>query len=307
MRTRLVSGFAGLALLVGVAIAFADLQSAHGPYPGATGAPSIGGVPAEFDCTLCHDGGEVNLPGGRLEILGVPAVYTPGQVYPLTVRLNSSATTGDDGRKWGFELGAVRRDDGAAGGTIVLADPDTLQIVSGDPPFAARNYVEQTFNGTRTGLGGPVQWTFSWQAPAGPEGQIDFFAAGNAANGSGGSDGDHIYTTRDSAIALGTADAPVEGGAALALAPVLPNPARGPVTLGYTLQQAGRIDITIVDARGRLVRRVLLDRREAGAGSVRWDGRSSDGSAAASGVYFARLRLVGETMSPVVRQFVLSR
>lgn len=83
----------------------------------------------------------------------------------------------------------------------------------------------------------------------------------------------------------------VGGGAvaprALALAP-LRSPFAGELTLRLSLPQAGRWQLKLYDARGALVQRFEGD-APAGALDVRWNGRSSDGRAAAPGVYFARL------------------
>ena len=94
MHSRLVYSIAAALLATGSSLAFATFHSAHGPLPSATGAPAVGGKPEELNCTLCHfsEGNNLNTPGGRVEILNVPHAYTPGQGYPLTVRLSSDST-----------------------------------------------------------------------------------------------------------------------------------------------------------------------------------------------------------------------
>lgn len=88
-----------------------------------------------------------------------------------------------------------------------------------------------------------------------------------------------------------SATAGVGGGGlaprALALAP-LRSPFAGELTLRLGLPQTGRWQLRLYDARGALVQRFEGD-APAGALDVRWNGRSSDGRAAAPGVYFARL------------------
>src|SRR6185503_17475145 len=49
------------------------------------------------------------------------------------------------------------------------------------------------------------------------------------------------------------------------------------------------VDLSIYDVRGRQVKTVLHETREAGRHEIRWDGRGSDGHALATGVYFYRL------------------
>jgi hypothetical protein len=187
MKSALV--LVGLLLLASLALAAAT--SDLGPEPGHTGAPAIGSAPEEVNCGIaCHyclDIGCVTPinQGGQVEILGLPATYTAGQTYPITVRLDSDSTRTIPGRRWGFQITALRASDGDSSGTWLLPYPDTLQIKRGDlAPYLARVYVEHTYLGTRDSLGGPVTWTFSWRAPDVPEGTVLFYCAAVAANGS---------------------------------------------------------------------------------------------------------------------------
>lgn len=183
---------AALALVFGVPLA---LAYPSGSPAGRTGAPSVGGIAAEATCTSCHGGHSLN-QSGTLEILGSPAQYTPGSSYPITVRLTSSATAGITGRRWGFELTTVRLDNGqGAGGGYQI--PASLKTVLGSN---GRSYVEQNSSGTLSGAASPVEWTFTWLAPAAGEGSVAFYASGMASNGSGTS-GDYIYTAADTAAA----------------------------------------------------------------------------------------------------------
>jgi len=201
LRTFALASFF-LALISGVT--FATVLLSSGPPPSRTGAPATGGVQAESDCSGCHarldpQGNplpNVNLPGGAVEILGLPTTYVPGQTYPVTVRLQSDSTVADVGRKWGFELTAFRVSDGLGSGTFVVTAAD-LQTKTGlaGGPFASRTYVEHRSAGTRTGLAGPVTWDFQWQAPATSQGDVRFCVAGNAADGLGTPDNDNIYTS----------------------------------------------------------------------------------------------------------------
>jgi hypothetical protein len=197
-RTRLLFHLAGIACLAaGVSLALAHTHSASGPDPSYTGAPALGAKPAENKCVLCHSNFEWNnldTPGGSIELMGVPETYDLGATYPLTIKLNSDSTAAAAFRKWGFQITAVRASDGEGVGTFVLPDPDTLKIVSGSGTLASRQYLEHAPPGTRTGLAGPVTWSFSWQAPATAQGRVYFFFAGNAADGTGDPGNDFIFT-----------------------------------------------------------------------------------------------------------------
>ena len=57
----------------------------------------------------------------------------------------------------------------------------------------------------------------------------------------------------------------------------------------YHLPHAAVVDLAVYDVRGRLVRRLLVEGRQAGRGEIDWDGRDEDGRPAASGVYLVRL------------------
>lgn len=157
-----------------------------------TGAPMVGGVPAEATCSAagCHLGNppETN---GMLEILGIPAPYVPGNTYDLTVRLTSTATVGDIDHRWGFQLTAVRLSDGQGTGTFSAPG---LQVLSGAD---FRKYVTHNVSSVKTGASSPVEWTFSWTAPSLDEGPVGFYAAGVAGNGDLFASGDFVYTAGD--------------------------------------------------------------------------------------------------------------
>jgi hypothetical protein len=73
----------------------------------------------------------------------------------------------------------------------------------------------------------------------------------------------------------------------------VPNPFPAQTTIRFATAQSGPVRLAVYDVRGRLVR-TLLDRPlERGVHGAIWDGRSEQGMAAASGVYFARLEAAG--------------
>jgi hypothetical protein len=83
-------------------------------------------------------------------------------------------------------------------------------------------------------------------------------------------------------------------GASLALA-VAPNPARGSCTFRLNLPSAGLARVQVVDAAGRLVRRLPETWRPAGSYALAWDGRDDSGSPVRAGVYFAQLNAAGQS------------
>jgi hypothetical protein len=198
-----------LALIGGVAVA--DSRFSTGPPASMTGAPGVGGVPAESNCGSCHqtydEQGErvpnVNLQGGGIE-LSLPGTYVGGQVYPIEVRVRSDSTEAIPGRKWGFQLTAFFATTGQGAGTFQVTNLNEMQVIGGDPgPWQSRSYVEHVFTGTQTGATAPVTWQFQWQAPSNG-GTVYFAAAANAADGTFDPGKDFIYTKLDSVADFST-------------------------------------------------------------------------------------------------------
>ncbi|MCA1632310.1 MAG: PQQ-dependent sugar dehydrogenase [Acidobacteria bacterium] len=157
-----------------------------GPPAGFTHAPG------ELDCSECH---LVNDPGTGKLTINAPQTYTPGQTYQITV---SHSNTDLTRVRWGFQLTALDAAEEKAG---TLAPRDALtQVLDGQGPFPARQYVEHTSQGTFPGQQSGASWTFDWTAPAGDVGPVSFYLAGNQANGDGNSSGDNIYFTFATAV-----------------------------------------------------------------------------------------------------------
>ncbi|HOX25753.1 MAG TPA: FlgD immunoglobulin-like domain containing protein [Candidatus Krumholzibacteria bacterium] len=72
-----------------------------------------------------------------------------------------------------------------------------------------------------------------------------------------------------------------------------PNPFNPATALRFTLPQAGRVQLDIVDLRGRRVRQLVSEALAAGEHAVTWQGTDEAGCPAASGVYQALLRVDG--------------
>jgi len=90
-----------------------------------------------------------------------------------------------------------------------------------------------------------------------------------------------------------TAVAPAPVAAAGRLLAPYPNPFNPSTRLRYELAAGGRVEIDIVDAAGRQLRRLLDAPLPAGPGFVSWDGRDDAGHGLPSGVYLARLSVDG--------------
>jgi hypothetical protein len=315
MRHILVRAAVLASVLGGATLAFAF---STGPPASRTGAFAVAGRTAEPNCSVCHSGQVVNDPAGSIALLGVPAQYSPGQTYPLTVRLDYPwDPPPPDPVKWGFQLQAVLAATGDSAGVWDLSantGPDTLRVVRGlsTSVWRHRRYVEQIAASTRTGQGGPVTWTMNWVAPPADSGTVYFFLAANAANGDGQSfltALDHVYTLVDSARG-GGGNVSVPRPGPIALRTVLdapfPNPMDKCTDVSFTLARAGTVDLAVHDLNGRRVQTLLRGHREAGSYGTFWGGLRENGTRAPNGVYFVRLNAPGLDR-PASRKITLAR
>lgn len=177
-----------LVLALGVA-AFGSLTerkvtaNSGGPPLGRTGAPS------ELTCNAggCHNSFATNSGPGTLTMTGLPASYTAGQEYTLTVTVTQSSRGA-----FGFEATALDASNNRAG-TIATTTADASRTQVQTNSSNGRQYVLHQFNGIAP-VSGEGKWTFRWTAPATSAGRVTFYVAANAADGTGGSNADYIYT-----------------------------------------------------------------------------------------------------------------
>lgn len=73
------------------------------------------------------------------------------------------------------------------------------------------------------------------------------------------------------------------------LPPPVPNPSNGEVAVAFSLPQPASGSLRIYDLRGRLVTTLVHGTLAGGRSTLAWDGRASDGTVVASGVYWAVL------------------
>ncbi len=88
------------------------------------------------------------------------------------------------------------------------------------------------------------------------------------------------------------------------LGPNRPNPFAPETRVALRLPDARNLHLTVHDAEGRLVRTLVHGQLDAGLHWIVWDGRDSDGRAAAAGIYHCRLKAGSETW---VRKMTLLR
>ncbi|HKW15449.1 MAG TPA: FlgD immunoglobulin-like domain containing protein, partial [Candidatus Krumholzibacteria bacterium] len=72
-----------------------------------------------------------------------------------------------------------------------------------------------------------------------------------------------------------------------------PNPFNPETTIRFELPSAMRVQLSIFDVHGRLVRKLIDEQRAAGASTAEWNGRDDSGAGVATGVYFYVLDAAG--------------
>jgi hypothetical protein len=106
------------------------------------------------------------------------------------------------------------------------------------------------------------------------------------------------------AVNLGTPTGELPGPARLALSENRPNPLTTETRFTLELVEAADVVVGIYDLRGRAVATLFRGHLPSGPQEFRWDGRSADGTATASGVYFYRIVAGGKTLA---RKLILMR
>jgi hypothetical protein len=159
------------------------LVASHAYAEGAP--PGFSGGLKEDSCQACHFHEEPNAAPGRVAIDGVPATFTPGERYTLTVTLTRPGM-----KLAGFQLAARFRDGGAQAGTLAPGPDDAGRIKVESQ--SGVQYAGQNKAGAAVAADA-VKWTVVWTAPQ-SGGAVTFDVAANAANGNESADGDFIYT-----------------------------------------------------------------------------------------------------------------
>lgn len=156
-----------------------------GPPLGFTGAPGEG------TCTGCHYTFLLNSGAGKIEITGLPASYTVGQSYSVTVTVSHPTA-----RAWGFELTALDANGTSSTvGTLTATNTTTTLKRDSSASGQQRTYLSHSEAGIAQGKTASNSWTFTWTAPASAVGDITFYAVGNAANNQVTPEDDYIYTS----------------------------------------------------------------------------------------------------------------
>lgn len=235
------------------------------------------GAPGESTCANCHN--NLNTGSGSITI-DAPSGFAPGDTLDVTVTLQNQGQL-----RWGFELTALDESDLAAGELLVTDAVRTVLSTGG-----GKQYINHTQQGTDAGTANGTSWSFQWVAPATPVSSVTFYTAGVAANNSGNTGGDSVYTTTHSMIASAADDGIASGfPGGYSLAQNYPNPFNPTTTIEFTLAKSSHVRLVVFNVLGQQVR-ILADQHfGAGTHDVDWDGADSEGNRVPSGIYYYRI------------------
>lgn len=174
MKLRFIYTIFGLLLF-----AFLFMSNAGGRPGNYANAPGDTGF-----CDDCH----ISAGAGNIMLTGMPSSYVSGQTYNMTITLTDAAAV-----VGGFQIVATNGVNNSLVGTFNPIAGQTLNNVN--------RLVQST---PKAFSGGSVSWPVSWTAPSSsPPANVQFYFAGNAANGNGGNgSGDNAYAGATANIPL---------------------------------------------------------------------------------------------------------
>lgn len=224
------------------ALNFYDVPTAHSnasqPPKGRTNAPG------ETTCAIsgCHVGVINSGAGSMIMDFNAGANnYSPGQTYTITLGITSAGAS-----RWGFEVVALNSSNASVGTFI---GNDAQNTATGSANSRQYIYHKNAPIGNNTHL-----FSFQWTAPATNQGDITFYAIGNAANNNNNASGDLVYTTTRE-ISFNTSVTQVAAGSSLLNA--YPNPATEMLNISYSLQKADQTTLILTDLSGKTVATLL--------------------------------------------------
>jgi FlgD Ig-like domain/Domain of unknown function (DUF5122) beta-propeller len=105
-----------------------------------------------------------------------------------------------------------------------------------------------------------------------------------------------LVVVRDNGVEARSAMAHVKAGpTSVTLEQNRPNPFNPTTTIRFSLPASAPVVLRVYDTAGRLVRTLVDETRDAGIQDVAWDGRDDRGIGVATGVYFYRMSVAGNT------------
>jgi hypothetical protein len=206
------------------------------------------GAPGEQTCATigCHAGNPIT-QGNRIVLQTTPpgqlsGGYTPGQVYNLTLNLNSIGAP-----RYGFSLVALNQQNQSVGSFEVVGNNQNfMQVIPG-----ANNRTYVTHKNAASNAAVPFRFT----APNSDE-VITFYVAANGANANGAASGDMIYLSNFTLTRTSFTDNVSSARSAadqrlLQSLSIYPNPATDFVMLKSDFSEAKSLELSLFDLQGR--------------------------------------------------------
>lgn len=239
----------------------------------SSGIAGRSGSPGETTCSACHGGG-----GGTTSVLisATPAFvasqFIPGQTYTVDVTVTNNLFT-----KFGFDAEILDPSNVNAGN--ITAGLTGVQIINN----TRRNVVHTA---PKTGAGSAT-FRFVWVAPM--SGTATIFAAGNAADGSGGAG---LDTPGDASLVLTANFSEVNEIALSGISGlnIFPNPVKTDFKISYSLTESGDINISLYNVQGKYITEITSEKQNAGNHLL----EVSIPPDLTKGVYFVRLSVKGK-------------
>ncbi len=231
-----------MAFVISTSVAFINKKNSGGK-AGYTGSP--GEVTCSAATGGCHSGGSST--ASSVTITSNPSFvnneYAPGTAYTINITVSAAGFT-----KFGFGCEVLTSANVDAG---IMQNPGlgTKFLTA----FNGRKNATQTT--TQTGSTGAFTFSFEWVAPAAGTGNVTFYYAGNAVNGTGNTAGDlgingSLLVNEASTIGISELSKNVE---ALTIS-AFPNPANEFINIGYTLPTSQNITIELINMQGEIVK-----------------------------------------------------
>jgi len=240
--------------------------------------------PGESNCTVgCHSTFALNSGSGSVSVTSnIPSwEYTPGQSYSISLTV---AHTGRSLFGLGFE---ALTSTNANAGTLTAGTGSQIKTktVSG---VSRRNIVHQLGGGS--GTTDSHTFTFSWLAPTAGTGNVTFYYAGVAADGSNGNKQDYVYTGSQVVTEFVAPSGVHELVNGVNDVRIYPNPVKNEFILNYSLAENARVESGIYSLTGQLVQVISNDNQTKGHQSELVNLNENIGT----GVYILYIR-AGET------------
>lgn len=235
--------------------------------------------PSEGNCTSCHSGTVNSTLGSVALISDIPATgYVPGTSYNMTLKVKQTSKL-----LFGLGLEALTSTNQNAG-TLVISTPTKTSIKSATVGGVSRKNVVHQFNGGSST--DSMMFAFKWTAPAAGTGLVKFYYSGMAANKSGNTSGDYVYTGNTSFEEYVDHTAIAQAVTNINSFSIFPNPVKERVNVQYSLNSASEVTVSVYTLEGKLVKVLAKDAKAAGDVTESFD----LGTSLAKGAYFLELR-----------------